>query len=164
FPELENTRRWAAVAPRIARAVGVRLVATLDCHYVYLEEAEVQKILHGLRPGNRQTLEERERDWGYNVALCPPPNDNTIYRKLRAVGLSKPEAIEAIVSTEEIAQSCTAVLPKLPMVMYPGKEEELRGLVQRGYARQKDVPSIPSGAAVDLRFLRRAGLEEAGEG
>jgi DNA polymerase-3 subunit alpha len=119
FPELESTRRWCAMAPRVARAVGAKLVGTLDCHYVYLEESEVQQMLHGLRPGQKQTLEERARDWGYNVPLCPPPNDNTVYRKLRACGLSKTEAIEAIVSTEEIAKSCTVQLPKLPMVRYP---------------------------------------------
>lgn len=120
FPKLENTRRFNKLAPRLARAVGARLVATKDCHYTMLEEAEVQKILHNLRPGNRQTIEEQARSWGYDLAdLCPPPNDNTIYRQLRATGLSKAEAIEAIVSTEEIAQACTAVLPKLPMIRFP---------------------------------------------
>jgi DNA polymerase-3 subunit alpha len=119
FPELETTRRFNALAPRIARAVRRRLVATMDCHYTMLEEAEVQKILHNLRPGNRQTIEEQAREWGYAAPLCPPPNDNSIYRKLRATGLSRDEAIEAIVSTEEIAQACTATLPKLPMIRFP---------------------------------------------
>jgi DNA polymerase-3 subunit alpha len=120
FPKLENTRRFNKLAPRIARAIGARLVGTKDCHYTLLEEAEVQKILHNLRPGNKQTIEEQARSWGYDLAdLCPPPNDNTIYRQLRGTGLSKEEAIEAIVSTEEIAQSCTATLPKLPMIRFP---------------------------------------------
>lgn len=119
FPELEGTRRFNAIAPRIARAISARLVADLDCHYTLLEEAEVQKILHNLRPGQKQTIEEQARNWGYNVGLCPPANDMTIFRKLCASGLSKEEALEAIVSTEEIAQSCTAVLPKLPMIRFP---------------------------------------------
>ena len=119
FPELEATRRFNKLAPRIARAIGARLVATMDCHYTLLEEAEVQKILHNLRPGEKRTVEEQAREWGYNVPLCPPPNDNSLYRKLRATGLSKSEAIEAIVSTEEIGQACTVELPKLDMIRFP---------------------------------------------
>lgn len=119
FPELETTRRFNALAGRLARAVRRRLVATMDCHYTMLEEKEVQKILHNLRPGNRQTIEEQAREWGYNAPLCPPPNDNSLIRKLRLSGMSEAEALEAVVSTEDIAQSCTAVLPKLPMIRFP---------------------------------------------
>ena len=120
FPELRLTREFnGTMAGRLARAVGTRLVATMDCHYTLLEEAEVQMILHNLRPGNRQTIEEQAREWGYDVPLCPPPNDNSIYRRLRATGMSRDEAIEAIVSTEEIGAACNASLPKLPMVRFP---------------------------------------------
>lgn len=119
FPELDDTRRFNKLAGQIARKVKRRLVATMDCHYTLLEEAEVQQILHNLRPGERRTLEEQAREWGYAAPLCPPPNDNSLYRRLRASGLSRAEAIEAIVSTEEIAQGCTATLPKLPMIRFP---------------------------------------------
>lgn len=119
FPELELTRRFNALAGRMARRIKRRLVATMDVHYTLLEEAEVQKILHNLRPGNKQTLEEQVRDWGYNVPLCPPPNDRSIYRRLMQTGLSSDEAIQAIVSTEEIADECSVELPKLPMVRFP---------------------------------------------
>jgi DNA polymerase-3 subunit alpha len=119
FPELEATCRFNALAGRLARAVGTRLVATMDCHYTLLEEAEVQKILHNLRPGERRSLEEQAREWGYNVPLCPPPNDNTLIRKLKRSGLSHAEAIEAIQSTADIAESCVAKLPKLPMIRFP---------------------------------------------
>jgi DNA polymerase-3 subunit alpha len=119
FPELEKTRRFNKVAGQIARAAGVRLVASKDCHYTQFAESEMQKVLHGLRPGQKQTLEERERDWGYNVPLCPPASDNSIYHDLRRTGLSKGEAIQAIVSTEEIAQECNVTLPKLDMVRFP---------------------------------------------
>lgn len=122
FPELDKTRKFNKLAGRLARAVRRRLVATMDCHYTMLEEKEVQKILHNLRPGNKQTIEEQAREWGYNAPLCPPPNDNTIFRRLTASGLSKAEAIEAIVSTEEIAQSCNVELPKLDIVRFPVPE------------------------------------------
>lgn len=119
FPELEKSRRFNKLAGRIARAVGARLAATKDCHYTQFTEAEMQKVLHGLRPGQKQTLEEREREWGYNVPLCPPASDLSIYRELRRTGLSKGEAIQAIVTTEELAQECNVELPKLSMVRFP---------------------------------------------
>lgn len=119
FPELESVRRWCRLAPRIARAIGTRLVATVDCHYTLLQESEVQQILHNLRPGEKRTLEEQAREWGYNVPLCPPLNDASLIRRLKKCGLTEREAIEAAVTTEDIAQECTAVLPKLPMVRYP---------------------------------------------
>lgn len=143
FPELEKTREFNKLAGRIARAVKRRLVATMDCHYTMLEEREVQKILHNLRPGNRQTIEEQAREWGYNAPLCPPPNDNTIYRRLVASGLSKAEAIEAIVSTEEIAQSCNVTLPKLDVVRFPvpdGYDDAVaywRALLKEGWRHRK---------------------------
>jgi DNA polymerase III subunit alpha len=147
FPELESTRRFNAMAGRLARAIGTRLVATLDCHYTMLEEQEVQKILHNLRPGEKRTLEEQAREWGYTAPLCPPPNDATIYRRLRATGLSKDEAVESITTTEDIAQSCTARLPKLPMVRFPlnnGESaiEHWRRLLKQGW-RERGLHRLP---------------------
>lgn len=154
FPELEVTRRFNAVAGRMARAVGVRLVATMDCHYTLLEEQEVQKILHNLRPGEKRTLEEQAREWGYAAPLCPPPNDGSVYRKLRATGLTKAEAVEAIVSTEEIAQQCTAKLPKQPMVRWPGGDavEEWRNRLRAGW-RLRGCHRLPG--AERLRYKRQ---------
>ncbi len=119
FPELEKTRRFNPMAERICRALGISLVGTLDCHYTAPEEAEIQKVLHNVRPGEKRTLEDLERDWGYDVPLCPPPNDKSIYRRLVLSGLSQKAAIEAVINTELIAQSCDVALPKLPMLRYP---------------------------------------------
>lgn len=119
FPELDLTNRFNPLAARIARAVRRKLVGTMDCHYTELEEAEVQLILHNIRGGNKQTVEEQAREWGYDVPLCPPPNDRSIWRRLQQTGLSKEEAGQAIVSTEEIAAECNVTLPKLPMIRFP---------------------------------------------
>lgn len=119
FPELEPTRQANPMLARIARKLGVRLVATMDCHYTELEEAEMQMILHNIRGGNKKSVEEQAREWGYDVPLCPPPNDMSIFRRLRGTGLSKDEALQAIVSTEEIAQECDVTLPRLDMVRFP---------------------------------------------
>lgn len=120
FPELDKTRRLNPMLARIAKQIHRPLVATMDCHYTIPEEAEIQVVLHGVRPGEKRTAEELEFDWGYDVPLCPPPTDNSIYHKLRETGLTKGQAIEAIVNTEEIAQECRGlVLPKLPKVDFP---------------------------------------------
>lgn len=119
FPELDKTCKANPMIERLGRELGIRLVATMDCHYTAPEEQEVQKLLHNVRPGEKRTLEEMVRDWGYEVPLCPPPTDMAIYRRLRNTGLSRSAALEAIISTEEIAQSCTVVLPKLPPVEFP---------------------------------------------
>lgn len=119
FPELEQTRRLNPMIERLGKELGIPLVATMDVHYTAPEEAEIQKILHNVRPGNQRSLEDQVRDWGYDVPLCPPPTDKAIYRRLRGTGLSKSAAVEAIVSTEEIAQDCNVTLPKVPRVQFP---------------------------------------------
>jgi DNA polymerase-3 subunit alpha len=119
FPELPDHRRAAKLLVRVARAIRSRLVGSMDCHYTALEEAEVQKILHNLRPGEKRTIEEQARSWGYDVGLCPPINDGAILRKLIATGLTKAEAIEAIQSTADIAEQCNVTLPRLPMPEFP---------------------------------------------
>lgn len=130
FPELAKTCQANPMIERLGRELGIRLVATMDCHYTAPEEQEIQKLLHNVRPGEKRTLEDMVRDWGYDVPLCPPPTDMAIYRRLRSTGLSRKAALEAIVSTEEIAQACTVTLPKLPPVEYP---------LPKGYESPKDL-------------------------
>lgn len=119
FPELDNTRRGNPLLARVAHNIRARLVGSMDCHYTALEEAEVQAMLHNLRPGEKRTLEEQARDWGYDVGLCPPINDATILRKLVATGLTKKQAIEAVQTTADIAEQCTVTLPRLRMPEFP---------------------------------------------
>lgn len=119
FPELEKTCQANPMLAQIARVIRRPLVATLDCHYTIPEEAEVQKVLHGVRPGEKRTVEELEQSWGYDVPLCPPLTDKDIYLRLRNTGLTDEQAWQAIISTEEIADECTVELPRLPHVDFP---------------------------------------------
>lgn len=119
FPELERHRLAGPQLAQIAAKVGTRLVASMDCHYTALAEAEVQKILHNLRPGERRTLEEMEREWGYDIGLCPPINDGAIVRKLVGTGLTKAQAIGAVQTTADIAEECCVTLPRVPMPTFP---------------------------------------------
>ena len=119
FPELDKTRAFNPIAARIAAELNIGLVGTMDCHYTAPEEVELQKVLHNVRPGSKQTLEEQVQSWGYTVPLCPPPNDMSIFRRLKASGLAKDQAIQAIANTETISQRCNVTLPRLPMVRFP---------------------------------------------
>jgi DNA polymerase-3 subunit alpha len=149
FPELESTRRANPILAAIGERIGRPLVATMDVHYTAPEEAEIQKILHNVRPGEQRTLEEMERDWGYTVPLAHPTTDMAVYRRLRATGLTQEQAVEAIVSTEEIAQECNVTLPKLPRTRFPLPEgfddvtEYWRHLLKEGweYRRIRDLPA-----------------------
>jgi DNA polymerase-3 subunit alpha len=130
FPQLEKTRLANPMLAQIARVIRRRLVGTKDCHYTIPEEAEVQKVLHGVRPGEKRTIEELEQSWGYDVPLCPPTTDNSIYHELRSTGLTEAQAIEAVVTTEEIGQECDVTLPRLSKVNYP---------LPDGYETPKDL-------------------------
>jgi DNA polymerase III subunit alpha len=119
FPELEDVCRSNVMKERISKRLGIPLVATLDCHYTAPTESEIQKILHNVRPGEKRTLEEMERSWGYDVHLCPPLNDRLLYGKLRRTGLSRQAAIWSINNAAEIAERCNVKLPKLPELEFP---------------------------------------------
>lgn len=119
FPELEMTNRANPMLARIARNLKIPLVASLDCHYTLPEESEIQQVLHNLRGGEKQTLEEQARSWGYKSELCPPVTDMALLRKLMQTGITKQEAIKAILATREIADECNVTIPSLPMLRFP---------------------------------------------
>lgn len=120
FPALSKTNEFNPLAEKLSRELGIGLVATMDCHYTVPEEQEIQQVLHNVRGGGRQTLEEQVRNWGYDEYLCVPPTDGEIYRRLRATGLSKLASQQAIINTELIAGGCEAYdLPRLPQLRYP---------------------------------------------
>lgn len=119
FPELDKTRQINQGVASIASKLGIPLVATLDAHYTRPEEAEMQQILHNVRAGNRKTMEDLERDWGYHVPLTFGLTDKAIYERLRGTGLSKRQAEEAIRNSAVIAERCNVTLPKVENLRYP---------------------------------------------
>jgi DNA polymerase III subunit alpha len=130
FPELEKTRLANPMLAQIAEELKIPYVVTFDCHYTVPEEKEMQKILHNLRPGERRSMEDMAREWGYDSNLCPPWTDSMVVRKLVATGLTKQQAIRAIMATRDVADRCVVELPSLPMVRYP---------LPAGYASARDL-------------------------
>jgi len=119
FPELEKTRRANPLLAQIAEELHIPYVVTFDCHYTVPEEKEMQKILHNLRPGERRSLEDMAREWGYDSNLCPPWTDAMVIRKLMGTGLTRAQSIRATLTTRDVADRCLVTLPSLPMVRYP---------------------------------------------
>jgi DNA polymerase III subunit alpha len=124
FPELEQVCRINEMMVRLSEELKIPMVATGDVHYTKPDENELQQILHNVRGGNRQSLEDQARSWGYNVPLSPPLTDREMLRRLTATGIPKQAAINAILATEDIADRCNGVkLPKLPRLRFPYQQE-----------------------------------------
>lgn len=117
FPELDNVCLLNKMIARIGEELNIPLVATGDVHYTKPDENEIQIILHSI--GRNQSPEELEMNWGYNVPLSPPLTDGTVMRRLMNTGLTREQAIEAIVSTETIGQRCNVSIPVLPQLRFP---------------------------------------------
>ena len=156
FPELENVVRLNKMIAQIGKELKIPLVATGDVHYTTPDEASIQQILHNVRGGTRQTLEEQARNWGYDVPLCPPLTDGAVMDRLRGTGLTTPQARQALNSTAEIAERCSVVLPKLPQLKYPCNDslETWRDWIQEGW-RFRGCDSLPD----DLQREYRERLE-----
>ena len=139
FPELDNVCRINSMIHEIHKRTGIPLVATGDCHYTDPTENEVQQILHNIRGGNRQTLEQQSQAWGYDVPLAPPLTDREIYQRLKATGLPSDAARDAILNTEVIANRCKGVvLPKADPLRFPlpegfTRETYWRHLLKKGW-------------------------------
>lgn len=170
FPELEKTRQFNPMAERLARDLSIGLVGTMDCHYTVPEEQEIQIVLHNVRGGGRQSLEEQVRSWGYDEYLCPPATDLNLYRRLKLTGLSDMAAQEAIINTEMINQGIVDFdLPHLPMLRYPmpdgfqgDGQALLRDWIREGW-KYRDVPNCQNELSESYkeRMLREMELIES---
>lgn len=172
FPELDKTKRINEGMVRLHEETGIPLVATLDAHYTRPEEGEVQAILHNLRPGKRQTIEDQYRSWGYDVPLAPL-GDREIFDRLRGTGLSKVHAEQAIRNTRVIAEECKVRLPKVENLRYPlpGDVDDPRVLFRqwmnegwrfRGM-QAKDMPLDYEGRSAIERVKYEMGMVESKE-
>lgn len=129
FPGLARTRTLNPAFGELSARTGAPLVATSDCHYPLPEDNEMQKILHAAGRGTG-TVAAAEAGWEYDILLTPPTSDNEIWRNLRGTGLSRDQAIEAIVNTEVIAMRCDVKLPRNQLLKFP---------LPVGYSTPKDL-------------------------
>lgn len=119
FPELDTTRNINKGLAEMAKELKIPLVATLDVHYTKPDESEMQMILHNVRGGGRQSMEDQARAWSYDVKLTLPISDAVLLKRLIGTGLTKSQAQQAIANSYEIAQRCNVTLPKIDPLHYP---------------------------------------------
>lgn len=149
FPELDKVKLINQAAEQIGRELGIKLVATGDVHYTKPNESEMQQILHSARGGARDTIEDLDEKWGYDVKLCPPLTDLAVVQKLQATGLTLKAATAAMLVTEEVAQRCNVTLPKSSPIVFPLPEgyataEALwRQQLKDGW-KFRDIPGKPN--------------------
>ena len=122
FPELARTRNLNPWYEEMSRKYDVPLLATADCHYPVFEDNEMQKILHAAGR-NIGTVSAAEAGWEYGIPLTLPASDAVIYKRLRATGLSRSGAEQAIRNTQVVAERCNVTLPKMERFVYPIEDE-----------------------------------------
>jgi len=123
FPGLERCRNINPALEKISWDTGVNLVATCDCHYVYPNDSEIQKILHASHRGS--SVSQVEASWEYAIKLSIPASDDEIFDRLCRTGLEEYSAVEALLNTERIAARCNVILPKVEPLVYPISESHL---------------------------------------
>jgi len=118
FPELEKTCQINPIYELIGKEMGIPLVATMDVHYPHPDDNEMQVIIHAADRGGK-TVDQQSQTWEYDVRLTLPPDDNTLYQRLKQTGLSPAAAREAIENARVIADRCNVTLPKAERLRYP---------------------------------------------
>lgn len=119
FPELERTRTLNPAFAELSAKTGVPLVATADVHYPQPTDNDMQVILHAATRGSKNSFDSQAASWEYDIRLTHPTSDKEIHRRLVGTGLTRSQAAQAILSTEEIAERCNVVLPKTERLRFP---------------------------------------------
>lgn len=131
--EKEMQARVNTVLVSIGRELGIPLVATNNCHYLYEEEAEACELLWRIRDGRvtdvGRIAQERRRNFSFRSSA-----------EMRALFHDLPQAIHA---TREIADRCDLYLdiaeaknPLVPLAVPAGEtlDEFFRREVEQGFA------------------------------
>jgi DNA polymerase-3 subunit alpha len=132
-PTIPDQARVNTVLQEFSRDLGIKLVATNDCHYVRAEDAEAQDILLCIQTKKHIDDADRMSYVGENFSLLSPQEMSANFSQL-------PEAIE---NTLEIADRCSVEIPlgktQLPHFTTPGSETPetfLRKLCEEGLTRR----------------------------
>lgn len=114
---LEEQKRTNPLIVKLAREIGVGLVATNDAHYINKEDAEVQKILVCI--ATKHTIDE-DTGMGFQT-------DEFYLKSGDEMAALFPEVPEAIENTNRIAERCNIDFvfgdTKLPIFEIPGNPD-----------------------------------------
>jgi DNA polymerase-3 subunit alpha len=127
FPGLKRCCKINPALEAISWDTGVPLVATSDCHYVYPDDSEIQKILHASHRGS--SVSQVEASWEYAIKLSIPASDDEVFDRLLRTGLEEYSAVEALLNTSRISERCNVELPKVEPLVYPISEDDWKAWV-----------------------------------
>ncbi len=154
---LEEQQRILPDLVRIARELGLRLVATNDVHYVMPEDAEAQDVLMCIQMN--KTLQDPDR---------PRMGDVPAFYLKSAEEMQQafPDLPEALRTTLEIAERCSVTIeldvPKLPDFPVPEgftPQSYLRHLCEEGLKRlyPQITPEIRERLEYELGVIEKMG-------
>jgi len=125
FYELPRTCAINTAYAKLSRETGVPLCVTFDVHYMTMDDAEMQAVLHAVHRG-KASVDDAMREWNYNVPLTLPTSDKGLAQRLERTGLKHEQAWDAIEMTAIVADRCNVTLPKAEKLRYPIREEDLK--------------------------------------
>jgi DNA polymerase III subunit alpha len=121
---------------KLSRKMGIPMVATGDVHYPLIEHQDIYPLLHAIaRGGNKATLEAASQDWEASIELTYHTSKQ-VMEGLRATGMGRREAAQAVGTTMEIYERCNVTLPKLQELVFPSDipgPTLFRKLLSRGW-------------------------------
>lgn len=124
FPELPRAHQIAQAYQRISELHNIPIVVTFDVHTLRPGQGEMRALLHAAGRGNN-TIAQQLSSWEYDVPDYPPPSDEYVKERLRALGFSKRWASYIMFQTAEVAERCNVTLPKSDRFRYKGTEADL---------------------------------------
>ena len=136
FGRLERTCVLNPAFARLSADTGAKLIATADVHYPYPDQNKMQSMLHAARRSS--TVAATEAAWEYDILLTYPQSDREIYNDLQDTGLTKQQALDALLNTTRLAARCNVELPKAKPLRFPCDDpaKELTRQVARGWKRR----------------------------
>lgn len=144
FPKLVRTGILNPAFAELSKVTGAPLAASSDVHYPLPEHNDMQRILHAAHRGG--TVESVDATWEYDILLTYPESDKEIFQDLLNTGLTKDQALDAIVNTKKIADRCNVELPKNERIRYPITDADWKPW--NGPKRQANPPLDKRGVAL----------------
>lgn len=143
FPELDDVCELNEAYERLGKELNIPLVATADVHYYEQDQARIRKVLHSI--GRAKDLQELGQEWNYDIDSSHPQSDRDVYRRLRATGLSKKAAEQALANTRQVADRCDVRLPRAEPLKFPhtGDTSELMMDWLRDGWRKRGLCTMP---------------------
>jgi DNA polymerase-3 subunit alpha len=157
---LEVETRVRELAPKLAKEMGLKLVATNDCHYIEQSHAIAHNVLLNIKDSGKDGTPDVTK-LRYRTDQCYFRSGKEMQKLFKAF----PEALE---STAEIAEKCNLTLskdfkmPKFPIPTGAGVEtldDYLDQLTQKGIDRRFKVMTreVEERAAFELNVIKTMG-------